>query len=238
MNDRTKRRYDKFGREITFFNDNKADFAPDAEAAKRTGNLQRIVQGMDDAKAGQGGGSAAPKEVLLDALRLDLGNIRGIATAIDQDEPGFADRFPAAGNSETAVTTTGDIYLAQLLPASDDTAAEKAAKTALTARFIAHELPATFVDDLQGDLDAIAEANQQLDSGDQGAVENTAALGRLAKEGMKESNYLDAIMRAKYARNPDKLRRWESASRLERAPQRAKKPAPPAGGTTPPKPNP
>ena len=44
---------------------------------------------------------------------------------------------------------------------------------------------------------------------------------------MKESNYLDAIMRAKYARNPDKLRGWESASRLERAPVRAKKtPAP------------
>ena len=47
-------------------------------------------------------------------------------------------------------------------------------------------------------------------------MENTAALGRLSKEGMKESNYLDAIMRAKYARNPDKLRAWESASRLER----------------------
>ena len=67
------------------------------------------------------------------------------------------------------------------------------------------------------------EANQQLDSGDQGGVENTAALGRLAKEGMKESNYLDAIMQSKYARHPDKLRGWESASHLEHAPVRAKK---------------
>ena len=227
MNDRTKRRYDKFGREITFFNDNKADFAAAGEAAKRAGNLQRTVNDMDDAKAGQGGGTAAPKEVLLDALRLDLGNIRGIATAIDQDEPGFADRFPAADNSETSLLTTGDKYLGQLLSTADDTAAEKTAKTALVARFVAHELPATFVDDLQGDLDDIAEANKQLESGDQGGVENTAALGRLAKEGMKESNYLDAIMRAKYARNPDKLRGWESASHLERAPVRAKKtPAP------------
>ena len=237
MNDRTKRRYDKFGREITFFNDNKADFAAAGEAAKRTGNLVRIVKDMDDAKAGQGGGTAAPKEVLLDALRLDLGNIRGIATAIDQDEPGFADRFPAADNSETSLLTTGDKYLGQLLSTADDTAAEKTAKTALTARFDSHELPATFVDDLQGDLDDIAAANQQLDSGDQGGVENTAALGRLAKEGMKESNYLDAIMQAKYARNPDKLRGWQSASHLERAPVRAKKVAPPAGGSTPPKPS-
>lgn len=227
MNDRTQRRYDKFTREITFFSDNKADFAAAGEAAKRNGNLQQIVKNMDDAKAGQDGGTAAPKEVLLDALRLDLGNIRGIATAIDQDEPGFADRFPAADNSETSLTTTGDKYLAQLLPAATDTAAEKAAKTALIARFTAHELPATFVDDLQGDLDDIAAANRQLDSGDQGGVENTAALGRLAREGMKESTYLDAILRAKYARNPDKLRGWESASHLERAPVRAKKTPPP-----------
>jgi hypothetical protein len=182
---------------------------------------------MDGAKAGQGGGTATPKEVLIDALRLDLSLIRGIATAIAQDEPGFADRFPAADNSETSLTTTGDKYLGQLLPGDDDTDAEKTAKTALAARFVAHELPATFVDDLQGDLDEIAEANRQLDSGDQGGVENTAALGRLAREGMKESNYLDAIMRAKYSRNPDKLRGWESASHLERAPVRAKKTPPP-----------
>ena len=227
MNDRIKRRYDKFGREITFFTDNKADFAAAGEAAKRAGNLQRIVGEMDDAKAGQGGGTAAPKEVLLDALRLDLGNIRGIATAIGQDEPGFADRFRAADNSETSLLTTGDKYLAQFLPTDGDTAAEKAAKTALIARFVAHELPTTFVDDLQGDLDDIAEANQQLDSGDQGSVENTAALGRLVKEGMKESNYLNAIMQAKYSGKSDKLRGWESASHLERAPVRAKKTPPP-----------
>src|SRR6266853_6074913 len=114
MNDRTKRRYDKFGRPITFFNSNASDFAAGGEAVKRTGNLQRIVGEMDDAKAGQGGGSAAPKEVLLNALRLDLGTIRGIATAIDQGEPGFADRFPAAGNSESALVTTCDKYIGQL----------------------------------------------------------------------------------------------------------------------------
>jgi len=39
---------------------------------------------------------------------------------------------------------------------------------------------------------------------------------------MKEVIYLNAIMHNKYARNPDKLRAWESASRIERAPQREK----------------
>ena len=38
--------------------------------------------------------------------------------------------------------------------------------------------------------------------------------------------YLDAIVRNKYTRNADKLRAWDSASHIERAPQREKKPAP------------
>lgn len=232
MNERITRRYDKFQREITFFHNHKADFATASEAAKRTENLERIVSGMNDAKAGQGGGSATPKEVLLDALRLDLGNIRALATAIDQDEPGFAERFPTPGNSEASLLTIADKYLAQFVIDEDDSAAEKAAKTALVARFVAHELPATFVEDLQADLADIAEANQQLASGDLDGVENTAALGRLAREGTKESNYLGAIMRVKYARNPDKLRAWESASRLERAAVRTRKEKP-ANGTTP-----
>ena len=51
----------------------------------------------------------------------------------------------------------------------------------------------------------------------------------------KKIHRLDAIMHHKYARNPDTLRAWDSASHIERAPKRAKKPAP---APQPPKPNP
>lgn len=44
---------------------------------------------------------------------------------------------------------------------------------------------------------------------------------------MKEVTYLDAIMHNKYNRVADKLTAWLSASHIERAPQREKKPAPP-----------
>ena len=42
---------------------------------------------------------------------------------------------------------------------------------------------------------------------------------------MKELTTLDAIMHNKYARHPDKLSTWQSASHIERAPQREKKPS-------------
>lgn len=45
---------------------------------------------------------------------------------------------------------------------------------------------------------------------------------------MKEVIYLNAIMHNKYARTPEILRAWESASHIERAPQREKRPASPA----------
>lgn len=64
--------------------------------------------------------------------------------------------------------------------AANFAAAQKAAATALIAKFVAHELPAHFVSDP------------------------------------------DAIIHNKYARNRDKLRAWESASHIERAPRKGR----------------
>ena len=64
------------------------------------------------------------------------------------------------------------------------------------------------------------------------SVGSTAAIDNLIAAGMKEVNYLNAIMPVKYARNAEKLRAWMSASHIERAPQREKKPAPAPASTT------
>ena len=227
MNDRETRRYDMFGRVQTFGTGNTADFAAGGEAKKRFANIGKIISDLDDAKAAQVGGGSTALEVLFDALRLDLQNITRTAAAIAQDQPGFADTFrPPDSPSQASLKTTADAFLAQFQFAADDTAAQKAAKTALIAKFIAHELPADFVTDLADDRKAIDAAEDAVESGDSEGVESTAAVGRLIKAGMKEVNYLDAIMRNKYTRNPDKLRAWDSASHIERAPQREKKPAP------------
>jgi hypothetical protein len=60
------------------------------------------------------------------------------------------------------------------------------------------------------------------ETGHIGGVQSTAAVGRLIKAGMKEVNYLDAIVHNKYSRDGDKLRAWKSASHIERAPHREK----------------
>ncbi|MEO7933254.1 MAG: hypothetical protein ABIT76_08870 [Chthoniobacterales bacterium] len=233
MNDRETARYDMFGRVTTFGTDNSADFAPGSNALGHFANLTRIIAELDLAKAGQLGGGVTAKSVLIDALRLDVQNIRRTAVAMDQDAPGLADQFPAvASPSQADLITTADAYLALLAPAPNDTPAQLAAKTALAARFIANELPADFVQDLVDDRKAIDGAKDDVESVDNDGVENTSAVGRLIKAGMKEVNYLDAIMHNKYSRNADKLRAWLSASHIERTARKKKEDiGNPTGGT-------
>ena len=223
MNDRETARYDMFGRVTTFGKDNAANFAAGSKATAHFACMAQVIKDLDTAKAGQQGGGVTGKEVLLDALRLDIQNISRTARAIAQDEPGFADRFPApASPGHGALLTTADAYLLEL------------AKPGVAAKFIANELPADFVQDLADDRAAIDHAKDEVESDDSEGVKSTAAVGRLIKAGMKEVTYLNAIMHNKYSRDGDKLRAWKSASHIERAPQREKAPA----TVTPPTPTP
>lgn len=200
------------GRVQTFGKDNTADFAAGSKAAGYFATLAQVITDLDTAKAGQDGGTATAKSVLLDALRLDLQNIARTARAIDADEPGFADKYRTPDSpSQTALITAADPVVLAL------------AQPGIPAKFIAYEMPADFVQDLQDDLAAIRSADDDMESDDQGGVASTAAVGRLIRAGMAEATQLDAIMHNKYARNPDKLRAWASASHIERAPKREKK---------------
>src|SRR5450756_1207256 len=93
MNDRANRRYDVFGRITTFGNQNTADFAAGSDARQHFANLAKISNQLTQKKAQQQPGSATPKSVLLDSLRLDVTNIARMARAMDQDDPGLADKF-------------------------------------------------------------------------------------------------------------------------------------------------
>ncbi|MBL8395110.1 MAG: hypothetical protein JNK99_10240 [Candidatus Accumulibacter sp.] len=224
MNDREARRYDMFGRVQTFGRNHFADFANGSKAAGHFARLAQIVRDLTTERARQGGGTATAKQVLIDELRLDLQNIARTARAIGAGEAGFADKFRVPENSsQGALLGAADAFSLALDEAD------------VAGKFIAYEMPATFVQDLKDDLATIRAADSEMDADDLNGVASTAAVGRLIREGMAEVRQLDAIMNNKYARNPDKLRAWESASHVERAPQREKKAA---GDTLAPPPSP
>lgn len=122
----------------------------------------------------------------------------------------------------------------QLAAQPGDSNAVKTAKTALVAKFVTHEMNASFVTSLQADRSAITTEQSNLESDSEDRVGNTAVISPLIKQGIKAINTLDAIMHNKYGSNPDKLAAWTSASHIERDPKKVNKktsgnpaPAPP-----------
>ena len=93
---------------------------------------------------------------------------------------------------------------------------------------MAHEMPAGFVTSLQTDRQAITDAEADMESDSEDRIGNTAVISPLIQQGIKAVNTLDAIMHNKYGTQPDKLAAWQSASHVERDPQRAKTPPAPA----------
>ena len=201
-----------FGRVEIFGKTNAADFAARSQAGKRIAAIAQIIHDLDSAKAGQQPGRATVKDALLEALRQDLNSIVRTARAIAQDEPGFADGFHGPDSErQTALLTAVDAILLELT------------KPGIAAKFIAHEMPADFVKHLAADRQAVVNAQDAMEGDDHAGLMSTAAIDRLMRAGMKEVKYLDAIVRNKYAGNPDQLRAWESASTVARPARRNKK---------------
>jgi len=221
MNDRDQRRYDRLTRVQTFGRENTADFATGSKAKTHFASIDQHLQALDAAKAGQTPARVS-KETLLDALALDFKNIARTARSIALTENGFASPYRIPDNpSEAAITTHTDTLLLLLEDQATDSAATQTAKAALRAKFIAYELPTDFVEDLRADREAVREANQHNQGENQEGVENTELIGQILGKAADDVQALDAIMNNKYARQPEKLRAWQSASRVERAPQRA-----------------
>ena len=103
----------------------------------------------------------------------------------------------------------------------------------LKAQFIAHEMPANFLEDLSADINAFdaAVAAQGDAIGDRVAA--GSRVSDLIDLGMELRRNLDIIVKTKYANDPTVLAEWASASHVERAPRRSK-----AEATPPPPPPP
>jgi hypothetical protein len=233
MNDRDQRRYDRLTRIQTFGIANAADYAASTKAKAHFTAITGHITALDDAKAGQLPARAS-KETLIDALRLDLKNIARTARSIELKENGFAAPYTIPNNpAESAITTHADAVLKLLednnapVAQGGDTPEQKTAKAALRARFVEYLLPADFVEDLRADRDAISSTNTHNQTETQSGVEDTARIGQILGQATDDVQELDAMFSNLYTRDPAKLHAWQRASRVERAPEREKKPTVP-----------
>ena len=105
-----------------------------------------------------------------------------------------------------------------------------------SAQFIAHELPADFLTDLNTDIANLEAAISSQSGGVGDHVAARAAIDDAIDRGLVAVRKLDAIVKNKYANDAATLAEWISASHTERSPRTKATAAPappnPAGGSS------
>jgi hypothetical protein len=86
----------------------------------------------------------------------------------------------------------------------------------IAAKFIAYDLPADFVTDLQTDLAAIGGSGEEQDEDKREASGGTEKIRGLIKEGKALLTTLDTSVTNKFRDQPAILAEWQTASHVRR----------------------
>jgi hypothetical protein len=228
VKDSVNRKLQTYIRGRSFGQAHAGDFAPTSLAMQEFTKLAGIIDRLEGHGARQTTSKGAARQgtdtraEARDEVREDLRAISRTARVLDEDTPGLAARFRLPeGNNDQVLLNTGRAAFAELT-----------ADAALAARFIAHEMPADFLTDLNDDLTALETAMTEQADGIVEGVSQRVAIETDIDEGDATMRRLGAIMKNKYANNPAVLAEWISASHIERAPRRKKGPKPDDGGSS------
>jgi phage-related tail protein len=157
--------------------------------------------------------STEQKETAINALLEKMRAINRTARSLNKQLPGLADQFKMARGSTQAIVTRARAFIT--------------AATPIQTEFTSRGLPDTLLTDLQAAIDAVAEAEARQSAAlaeQMAATAEVAAALRQERDAVRE---LNAIMLNKFRDDASTLAAWESASRIESAPKKAKKsPAP------------
>ena len=225
MNDRQRRRHERAIR-VRDFAAEHSDLIPAGKAVQAVTRIGQLVAQVETlgathatsdrtARAG-----AAGKNVARTELRAMLSAIARTARTISLDEPTLPDTFrlPTANPNNQTLLDTARSFLA--------------AATPLKPRFVEYNLSDNFLTALQAKIGEFEESASRQTVGTSARAANSAAIDVALAEGDEQIARLDAVLRNKFAADPATLTAWESARRLERAPQKRKdEPTPPPPST-------
>ena len=215
MNDRETRKFQMFLRVQDFGDAHASDFAAASLGKQLFTKLSDIIAEIEGHSASEVSGVGVARQgtttrgQAIDAVREDLEAISRTAAAMADEVPGIEDKFRLPRNNGVQhLLSAARAFFVDATP--------------LKAQFIARELPADFLEDLQADIDALEAAISKQGSGVGSHVAAGAAIDDAIGRGTETVRKLDAIVRNKYANNPPVLAEWSSASHTERNPRHKK----------------
>ena len=210
MNDLANRQHQMLGRVRDFGTAHATDFPAASIGGQLFASVASIVAELDGHAATQASRVGAAREGTAtrgearEALGQDLEAINRTARAMADDTPGIGEKFrlPRLTNDQ-ALLNSARAFATDAAP--------------LSTQFIAHELSADFLAELNSDILALEAAISRQSSGVGGHVSARAAIDNTSEKGIAARNKLDAIVKNKYANDPATLAEWTSASHTERA---------------------
>ena len=173
-----------------------------------TGHAASQYSGRGAAREG-----AASKAAAREALRDDLEAIARTARAIALDDPGFEDKFRSPrSNGDAAVLSAARAF------------ARDAAS--LRDRFLTHDMPPDFIEDLEQAIKDFELAIQETDASKGTAVAAGASIEAAMEAGLNAIRRLDAIVPNRLGDDGPTFAVWERVRRVEYPSSRAKSDAP------------
>jgi hypothetical protein len=196
-----------FVRVRDFGAENPVDFKPDTAAGQNMAAVAAAVDALEQAGAAQASGAASQttmgKSLALADIRAGVRAINKTARAIAVDDPPVAELFRMpAGNNEQTLLAAARAFITNATP--------------MQAQFVAFGLPATFLTDLQDDIDEYDAAVAARDAATDAQIAATASIETAVHNGLDALRRLRAIVQNIYHDNPAKLAAWTSASHVER----------------------
>lgn len=174
--------------------------------------------------SGQGefSGGVDVREATMRELRAFLRYVNRTGRMLDAEHPGIRATFrlPRGASAEQFLAAARAIELAA---------------TELETEFVAAGLPASFLTELAGFIDAFIAATEQKHDGQIARGGSTAELKAKVARGIALAQELDTCTRNHFRGNAEALGAWTIARHIERAPRRSAAstpppPPPPSGG--------
>ena len=210
MNDTVNSHLQTYRRMHEFCSSHSSEFAPTSLGAQLGTKLSTQLSELTNLTASQAAGDGAARQGTdlradaRDDLRSRLKRFNRTAHAIAIEVPGLENKFrvPRGDNDEELIA-----------------AARAAARDLVEfkAHFIAHELPATCVDDLNASITKFENTMDDQSGAVGDRVGSRVAINAKLEELMLTRRQLNAIMENKYADDPATLAEWTRASHIVRA---------------------
>jgi hypothetical protein len=217
MNSSEMRRFDMFTRVRDFGLTNASMFPALSLGGQSFAEINTVIETLNTQAVAQSSGlnssqqNTEGKAAVRDALRAEMEMVTRTARGMALDTPGLDEKFRLPhSRGEQAWLTAARTFHTDAQPLKDE--------------FIAHEMPADFLETLNA---LITDYEEALAAGHQSTgkhVAASAAIDKAIERGMTAARKLDSIVRNKFHNDPATLAAWASARHVERVPHKPKNP--------------